>query len=63
MFLLSLWWICFDFEAYQSSVVHHLYGEILWLHDVGLQYSFQMQMAHLESRTLKCLIDLEIMKK
>ncbi len=47
IFLLSLWWICFVFEA--NNRLFHLYGQILWLHDVVHSNSFQMQMAHLES--------------
>ncbi len=42
MFLLSLRWISFVFEA-----LFHLYGEIRWLYDVVHSNSFQMQMAHI----------------
>ncbi len=35
MFLLSLWWICFVFEAY--NCLFRLYVELPWLHDVGSQ--------------------------
>ncbi len=37
IFLLSLWWICFVLFLKPNNCLFHLYGELLWLHDVGSQ--------------------------
>ncbi len=59
MFLLSLWWICLILKP--NNRLFHLYGALLWLHDVDSQQQLPNANGTLRinSRPFTCLIDVE----